>query len=88
MFSTGGGKVSLLYFARVDSPILDNIYNKVPSFQIGPLTFTLTESERYVEFPDYSVFAIIQGEETVRFLIGVVDTDTTPCGSKSYINLI
>ena len=88
LFSTGGGKVSLLYFARVDSQILDNIYNNVLSFQIGTLTFTLTESERYVEFPDYSVFAITQGQETVQFLIWVVDTDTTPYGSKSNINLL
>jgi len=77
LFSTGGGKVSLLYFSRVDFPILDNIYNKVPSFEIRSLTFTLTESERYVDFPDYSVFAITQGEMTIRFLIGVVDNDTT-----------
>jgi len=34
------------------------------------------------------VLAITQGEETVRFLIGVVDTDTTTCGSKSNINLL
>ena len=39
-----------------------------------------------MEFPHYSVFAITQGEETV--LIGVVDTHTTPCGSKSNINLL
>jgi len=88
LFSTGSGKISLLYFARVDSPILDNIYYKVPSFQIGSLTFTLTEFERYAEFPDYSVFAITQGQETVQFLIWVVDTDTTPYGSKSNINLL
>jgi len=88
VLTTGGGKVSLLNFARVDYPILDNIYNKVPSFQVGHLTFTLTESERYEEFPDYSVFTITQGEETVRFLIGVVDTDSVTCGSKSNINLL
>ena len=60
LFSTGGGKVSLLYLDRVDSPIRDNIYIKVPSFQIGHLTFTLTESERFEKFPVYSVFAITQ----------------------------
>jgi len=42
VFSTGGNVVSLLYIVRTDSPILDNIYNKVPSFQIGPFTFALT----------------------------------------------
>jgi len=88
VYSTGGGKLSLLYIARVDSPILDNIYNKEPSFQIRPFTFTLTESERYMDFHDYSVFAITQGDETVRFLIGVVDTVTITCGSKSNINFL
>jgi len=88
LFSTGGGKISLLYFARVDSPILENIYNKVPSFQIGTLTFTLTEAERYEYFTDYSVFAITLGEETVRVLIGVADTTSNICGSKSSINLL
>jgi len=63
VYSTGVGKlnkISLLYIARVDSPILDNIYTKVPSFQIGTFTFNLTESERYVEIPDYSMFEITE----------------------------
>jgi len=67
LFSTGGGNVSLLYLARVDSPILDIIYNKVPSFEIGYLTFTITESKRYEEFQDYSVFAITQGRRRFGF---------------------
>jgi len=70
VYSIGVGKlskISLLYFARVDSPIHDNIYTKVPSFQIGPFTFSLTESERYVEFPDYSVFEITQGRRRFGF---------------------
>jgi len=32
VFSTGGIRSSLLYIARTDSPIVDNIYNNVPSF--------------------------------------------------------
>ena len=91
MYSTGVGKLSktsLLYIARFDFPILVNIYTKVPCFQIAPFTFNLTESERYVEFPDYSVFEITQGKETVRFLIGVVDTVTVTCGSQSSINFL
>jgi len=88
VFSTGGTRLSLLYIARVDSPILDNIYNKVPSFQIGPFTFVLTNSERFDDFNDYFMYAITQGEETVQLLIGVVDTATITCGSKSSINLL
>jgi len=57
VFSTGGTRLSLLYIARVDSPILDNIY-KVPSFQIGTFTFVLTDPERFDDFNDYSVYAI------------------------------
>ena len=60
-YSTGVGKLSLLYIAQVDTPILDNIYKKVPSFLIGPFKFTLTESERYVDRLDNSVFDITQG---------------------------
>ena len=85
MFSTGGTRLSLLYIARVFSPILDNIYNKVPSFQIGLFTFVLTDSERFDYFNDYSLYAITQGEETVQYLIVVVDTATITCGSKSSI---
>jgi len=87
VFSTGVTRLSLLYNARVDSPILDNIY-KVPSFQIGPFTFVLTDSERFDDFNDYSIYAITQGKETVQFLIGVVDTATITYGSKSSINLL
>jgi len=67
LFSPGGGKIRLLYYARVDSPMRETIYNKVPSFQIGLLSFTLTEAERYEEFPHYSVFAISQGRRRIGF---------------------
>jgi len=45
VFSTGDTRLSLLYIVRVDSPILDNIYNKVSSFQIGHFTFVLILSD-------------------------------------------
>ena len=41
VYSLGGNVVSLLNIARTDCPILDNINGKVPSFQIGPFTFSL-----------------------------------------------
>jgi len=41
-----------------------------------------------VEFPDYSVFEITQGEETVRVLIVVLDTVTVIYGSQSCINFL
>jgi len=87
VFSTGGTRLSLLYIARIDSPILDNFYNKVPSFQIGPFSFVLTDNEHFEDFHDFSVYAITLGEETVQVLIGVVDTSTITCGSKSNINV-
>jgi len=70
VFSTDGTRLSLFYIARVVSPIVDNIYNKVHSFQIGTFTFVLTDSERFDDFNDYSMYAITQVEETVQFLIG------------------
>ena len=88
MFSTGGPRLSLLYFARVASPILDSIYNKVPSFQIGPFSFVLTDNEHFENFHDYSVYAITLLEETVEVLIGVAETSTITCGSKSSINFL
>jgi len=86
VYSTGGNVLSLLYIARTDSPILDNIYNKVPSFQLGPFTFALTVLEQFANYRDYSLFAITQGTEMVQFLLGVVDSVT--CGAKSSINLL
>ena len=86
VYSTGGNVGILLYISRTDSPILDNIYNKVPSFQIGPFTFSLTALEQFVNYRDYSMFNITQGAETVQLLIGVVDSVT--CGTNSSINLL
>ena len=86
MFSTDGNVVSLLYIARTDSPFLDNIYNKLPSFQIVPFTFALTAVEPFANYSDYSLFAITQWEETVQLLLEVVDT--VPCGAKCSINFL
>ena len=88
VFSTAGPRLSLLYLARVDSPLLDSIYNKVPFFQIGPFSFILTDNERFENFHDYSVYAITLLEDTVGVLIGVVETSTITCGSKSSINFL
>ena len=88
VFLTGGTRIILLYFARINSPILGNIYNKVPSLQIGSFSFVLTDNEHFENFHDCSVYAIILWEETVQMLIGVVDTSTITCGSKSSINFL
>jgi len=66
VFPTGGTRLSLLYIARIDSPILDNIYNKVPSFQIGPFSFVLTYNEHFEDFHDYLVHAITLGWRRYR----------------------
>jgi len=87
VYSTGGLRLSLLYIVRTDSPILENIYNKVPSFHMVSFTFAQCDSEENAINPDYYVFAITLGEETVEFLIGVVDVTDT-CGSKCSINLL
>jgi len=87
VFSTGVTWLSLLYIARIESPILDNIY-KVQSFQIGSFLFFLTDNEHFEDFNDYSVCAITMGEETIQLLIGVVDTSTITCGSKSCIKFL
>jgi len=87
VFSTGGTRLSLLYIARTDSPIIDNIYYNVQSFQVVPFAFALAVSEENEINPDYNVYALTVGYETVEFLIGLVDvTDTV--GSRSSINLM
>jgi len=87
VFSARGIRLSLLYIARTDSLIIDNIYNNVPSFQVVPSTFALSDSEWNEINPDYNEYAFTLGEETVEILIGLVDlTDT--CVSRSSINLM
>jgi len=80
-------RVSQLCIARTDSPILENIYRKVPSFTIGPYKFHLNkEDDEYASFPDYSVYEITHDGVTVPFHFTVVDV-AVKCGSKSNINL-
>jgi len=87
VFSTGGIRLSLLYIARTDSPFIDNIYNNVPSFQVGPFTFALSDSEENEINPDYNVYSLTFGEDTVELLIELVDV-TANYGSRSSINLM
>jgi len=61
VFSTGGIRLSLLYIARTDSPTLYNIYNNVPSFDVGSFTFALSDSEENEINPDYNVYALTLG---------------------------
>ena len=72
--------------ARTNSPILDNIYKKFPTFKIGPFRFRITAEEEYANNPDYSVYLITHDGVTVPFLLAVVDV-FVHCGSKSSINL-
>jgi len=75
-----------LCVARIYSPILDNIYRKFPTLEIGPFIFSISTEEDYVVFPDYSVYEITNDGVTVPFYITVVDV-SVPCGSRSSINL-
>jgi len=89
VYSLGGNVVSLLNIARTDCPTLNNFNGKVPSFQVGPFTFSLTALDQfanYSDYRDYTLFTVTQGDETVQLLIGVVDSVT--CGAKSCINLL
>jgi len=72
VMSNGGQAISLLYIARADSPILDNIYNKLTSFQIGPFSFARVASEEYANYREYSLYAVTQGDVTIELLLGVV----------------
>jgi len=62
-------RVSQLCIGRTDSPILDNSYRKLPSFEIGPFRFSITTEEDYASFPDYSVYKITHGGVTIPFLL-------------------
>jgi len=89
VYSLGGNEASLLNIARTDCPTLDNFVGKVPSFQIGHFTFSLTALDQfanYSDYRDYSLFIVTQANETLQLLIGVVDSVT--CGAKSIINLL
>ena len=79
VYSLGGNVISLLNIARTECPTLDNFNGKVPSFQVGPFTFSLTVLDQYAnysEYRDYSLFTVSQGDEAVQLLVGVVDSVT------------
>jgi len=42
-------RLGQLYIGRTDSPILDNIYRKLPTFEIGPFRFRITAEEEYTD---------------------------------------
>ena len=72
--------------ARTDSPILDNIYRKLPTFERGPLRFRITAEQEYTDYSDYSVYEMTHDGVTIPFLLAVVDV-SLHCGSKSSFNL-
>jgi len=78
--------VSQLCVARTDSPVLDNIYRKLPTFERGPFRFSITSEEDYANCPDYSVYDITHNGVTVPFYNKVVDL-SVHFGSRSIINL-
>jgi len=87
--SVGELTLSILYFAKVNSPLLDHFYLNDPYFQVGPFSFALRDSEEHDSNPDYYVYIITLGEETFTFLIGFIDTVTcVPCGCISSITFL
>jgi len=68
-----------LHIARTDSTILDNIYRKVHSFEIGPFMFRLIEWLEYESFSDYSIYDITHEGMTFPFEITVVDVSAEHC---------
>ena len=77
--------VGELYIATTDSAILDNIYRRVRTFEIGTFEFRLTELLEYDNFPDYSIYEIIHEAVTVTVHNTIVDVSVY-CGSRSHIN--
>jgi len=77
--------VGELHVARTDSTILDSIYRKVHSFEIGPFEFRLTEWLEYENFPDYSIYDITHEGVTITVHNTIFDVSVY-CGSQSNIN--
>ena len=86
--SVGELALGVLYFAKVNSPLLDHFYLSDPYFHVGPFSFALRDSVEHDENPDYYVYSITLGEETFTCLLGFVDTVTVPCGSTSSNNFM
>ena len=77
--------LGIFYFAKVNSPLLDQFYLNDTYFQVGPFSFALRDSEEHDDNPAYYVYTITLGEEAFTFLFGLIDTVTVPCGSTSNI---
>ena len=84
--SVGELALGVFYFAKLNSPFLDNVFLNDPYFEVGPFSFALSESIEHDEEPDYYVYQVTLGAETYTCLLGFVDTVTVPCGSASNIN--
>jgi len=78
--------VGEFHIARTRSAILDNLYRKLRTFEIGPFEFRLTAWLEYESFPDYSIYEITYECVPVAFHITIVDVSVY-CGSRSSINL-
>jgi len=75
-----------LHIGRKSSPILDNIYRKFHTFEIGRFEFRVTEWLEYEGLPDYSIYDIINDVVTVPFQVTIVDV-SAHCGYQFSINL-
>ena len=56
--SVGDFTLSVLYIAKVNSPLLVHFYLNDPYFQAGPFSFALHDSEAHDANPDYYVYQI------------------------------
>jgi len=81
-----GPGVGELHVARTDSGILNNIYRKLHTFEIGPFEFSLTTWLECETFFDYSINEITHEGVSVPVHITIVDVSVY-CGSQSSINL-
>jgi len=79
-------RVSQFCIVSTDPPILDKLYRKFPTFEVGPFWFRITDAEAYASFPDYSLYITYEGV-TVPFYITILDVPER-CGSRCSINLV
>jgi len=66
--------------ARTTSIILDNIFRKAYSFEIGEYQFHLTDWRENDNMPDESTYAITLEDVTLNFSFNIVDVSVS-CGS-------
>jgi len=77
-------RLGQLCIFRTDSPILDNIYKKLPTFEIEPFMFSITAGQEYANYRDNSVYEITYGDVTVPFLLAIVDVSVPTCIQKMH----